>query len=95
MLYHGIATHVGGGRLVQAGVALLDADEPTRVIARGTENVLEPRETYEMVGRAPNVVFPSGWVVDGDGVRVYYGAADTCVGLAHATIPELLEACRA
>ena len=73
------------------------------MIARTRQNVLEPRETWELVGQVPNVVFPSGWVVDGvtsgevaapdARVRIYYGAADTCVGLAETTIADLLRAC--
>jgi beta-1,4-mannooligosaccharide/beta-1,4-mannosyl-N-acetylglucosamine phosphorylase len=101
-IYHGIATHLGGA-IYQAGVCLLDLEEPSRVVARGRNNILEPRELYEMVGQVPNVVFPSGLIVDevDDGgfarpngrVLLYYGAADTCVGLAQTTIEHLLDAC--
>jgi len=103
LVYHGIATHLVGSWIYQAGVALLDLHDPTRVIARGRDNVLEPRETWEMTGQVPNVVFPSGLTVavDEDGfagpdseLRLYYGAADTCVGLATATVGRLLDACR-
>ncbi|MCZ6837454.1 MAG: glycoside hydrolase family 130 protein [Planctomycetota bacterium] len=103
-IYHGVATHFASSNIYQAGVVLLDLDDPTNVIARGTDNILEPREMYEMVGQVPNVVFPSGLIVeefDDDGyakpdslVRVYYGAADTCIGLATTTIRELIEAAR-
>jgi predicted GH43/DUF377 family glycosyl hydrolase len=58
---------------------------------------------YEMVGQVPNVVFPSGLIVaesDDEGfareaseVLVYYGAADTVVGLATSTVADLLAAC--
>ncbi|MGA2362200.1 MAG: hypothetical protein ABSG73_07030 [Candidatus Aminicenantales bacterium] len=64
--------------------------------------MLEPREPYELAGQVPNVVFPSGMIVeelDPEGyalpsspVKVYYGAADTAVGLAVTTVGELLEA---
>lgn len=101
-LYHGVATHFASVNVYQAGVAILDADDPSRVIARGTDNVLEPRERYELTGQVPNVVFPSGWTVSGldpDGVappearlQVYYGAADTCVGLAETTVEDLVAA---
>ncbi len=103
LVYHGIATHLVGSWIYQAGVVLLDLDDPTRVIARGRDNVLEPRETWEMTGQVPNVVFPSGLTVDtaadgfaeaGSELRLYYGAADTCVGLATTTVGRLLEACR-
>lgn len=104
LVYHGVATHFGAAGVYQAGVALLDVDHPTRVVARGTQNVLEPRTAWETVGQVPNVVFPTGLIVEGaaadavaaPGARVhlYYGAADTCVGLAVATVGDLLAACR-
>ena len=103
LIYHGIATHLVSSWIYQAGVVLLDLDDPTRVIARGRDNVLEPRELWEMTGQVPNVVFPSGLVcaIDDDGfappqaeAHLYYGAADTCVGLATTTVGRLLEACR-
>lgn len=103
LVYHGVATHFASSNFYQAGVALLDLESPQRVLARSRENVLEPRELYEVAGQVPNVVFPSGMIVDGiesggiaedyNDVRVYYGAADTCVGLATATVCELLDAC--
>ena len=101
LVYHGIATH-GSAGIYQTGVALLDADDPSRVLARSRNNILEPREPYETTGQVPNVVFPCGMIVEGrddDGfappdalVRIYYGAADTCVGLATATVAGLIEA---
>jgi len=101
-VYHGVATHFGSANIYQAGVALLDLADPTKVIGRSRGNVLEPREPYEMCGQVPNVVFPSGMVVDeidaegyalpSSPVKVYYGAADTAVGLAVSTVGELLDA---
>ena len=103
LVYHGVATHFAGVNVYQAGAALLDLQDPTRVLARTRQNILEPREMYELAGQVPNVVFPSGWVMDeldDEGfaartspVHVYYGAADTCVGLAHTTIGEIIDAC--
>lgn len=103
-IYHGIATHFGSTNIYQAGVVLLDLGDPCAVISRCRNNMLEPRELYELTGQVPNVVFPSGMIVeeyDDEGyaksdsaVLVYYGAADTCVGLATTTIGELLKACR-
>ncbi len=102
-LYHGVATHFAASNIYQAGVCLLDRDDPTRLIRRGAMNILEPRELYELTGQVPNVVFPSGIIVEGIDadvpapddapVRIYYGAADTCVARAHTTIRELLDAC--
>lgn len=105
LLYHGVATHFASVGIYQAGALLLDLEDPRRVIARTRYNLLEPREGWELSGQVPNVVFPSGWIVDGvdaDGVAgsgcrvlVYYGAADTVVGLATTTIGELLDDCKA
>jgi beta-1,4-mannooligosaccharide/beta-1,4-mannosyl-N-acetylglucosamine phosphorylase len=101
-IYHGVATHFASANIYQAGVMLLDLENPAKVIARGKYNILEPRELYELTGQVSNVVFPSGAIVldvDTDGfaeldsdVYVYYGAADTCVGLAVCTINELIDA---
>ena len=103
-LYHGVATHFQSSNIYQAGAVLLDLEDPTRVLARTRDNILEPRESWEMTGQVPNVVFPSGATVDrtdSEGfapddalLRVYYGAADTVVGLAESTIGAILTCCR-
>jgi beta-1,4-mannooligosaccharide/beta-1,4-mannosyl-N-acetylglucosamine phosphorylase len=101
-VYHGVATHFGSANIYQAGVSLLDLADPSRLLGRSRGNILEPREIYELAGQVPNVVFPSGMVVEGldaegfapetSPVKIYYGAADTAVGLAITTVGELLEA---
>ena len=101
-IYHGVATHFGSANIYQAGVMLLDLKDPSKVLGRCRENILEPREMCELVGQVPNVVFPTGWIIeeyDMDGfalpdseVKIYYGAADTVVGLATTTVQELLNA---
>ncbi len=103
LIYHGVATHFSRSNIYQAGVALLDLEDPCKLIGRTRYNILEPREMYELIGQVPNVVFPSGmvvWDTDDDGyalpdsrVSIYYGAADTVVGLAETTIGELVNAC--
>lgn len=100
-IYHGIAMHYQP--IYQAGVMLLDLDNPAKVIARGRYNILEPREIYETTGQVPNVIFPTGMIVDNfdcNGfakadakVKLYYGAADTSIGLATTTIQQLLDSC--
>jgi beta-1,4-mannooligosaccharide/beta-1,4-mannosyl-N-acetylglucosamine phosphorylase len=100
-IYHGVAGHFGSSNIYQAGVMLLDLNDPSKVISRSWCNILEPRELYELTGQVPNVVFPSGMIVmeyDKEGfalpeseVYVYYGAADSCVGLAVTKIEELIE----
>ena len=103
-IYHGVATHFASVNIYQAGISLHDLHWPWEVLARGAQNILEPRETWELAGQVPNVVFPSaaipermepdGTILPDTRIFIYYGAADTCVGLATATAGELLAACR-
>jgi predicted GH43/DUF377 family glycosyl hydrolase len=92
VVYHGVRQTVAGA-LYRAGLALLDLEEPARVLHRSDEWVLSPSEPYELMGDVPNVVFPCGLVHDADTdvLRLYYGAADTCVGLATASLPAVLD----
>jgi len=89
ILYHGVRKTVGGA-IYRLGLALLDLEDPRRVIARGCQWVFAPRESYEVSGDVDKVVFPCGWTADGDLVRLYYGGADACVALATASLSELL-----
>jgi beta-1,4-mannooligosaccharide/beta-1,4-mannosyl-N-acetylglucosamine phosphorylase len=101
-IYHGVASHFGSSNIYQTGVVLLDLKDPSKVIGRSRCNILEPREIYELTGQVPNVVFPTGMIVesyDEEGfvrpqsqVKIYYGAADTVVGLVTATAQDLLAA---
>jgi predicted GH43/DUF377 family glycosyl hydrolase len=92
LLYHGVR-QTAAGALYRLGLALLDPEEPTRVVLRGDEWVFGPEAEYERVGDVADVVFPCGAVVapDGDALRLYYGGADTVMCLATASIRELLE----
>jgi beta-1,4-mannooligosaccharide/beta-1,4-mannosyl-N-acetylglucosamine phosphorylase len=91
LLYHGVKMY-GGNRVYRVGAALLDADRPYHVLARTPGNLFKPTETYETSGIMPNVVFPTGWVRRGEELWIYYGAADTCIGLTIANIEEILAA---
>ena len=93
----------GASTSTQAGFVVLNLDAPSRVEAPSRNNILERRELCKLVGQVPNVVFPSGMIVeryDAAGfaepdsrVLVYYGAADTCIGLATTTVREFLSCC--
>lgn len=90
ILYHGVR-NTAGGCIYRLGLALLDLQDPTRLIARGDEWIFSPETPYEIVGDVDKVVFPCGWVAQGDDIRLYYGCADKCIALATARISELLE----
>ncbi len=89
--YHGVRV-TASGSIYRLGLALLDRDDPSKVLARGNEWVFGPHESYERGGDVPDVVFPCGWVLreDGDTLHMYYGAADSVVCLAEASLATLL-----
>lgn len=88
-LYHGVD---GAGRYAMGGL-LLDKDDPKVVLARSASPILAPREPYELSGLYDNTVFSCGHVaLDGDGerIRMYYGAADSCMAAADFSVREIV-----
>ena len=90
MFYHGVITTCNGYRY-SMGAVLLDKDEPWKVLRRSKDYLLAPAAIYELTGDVPDVVFPCAALTEGDKVCVYYGAADTCVGIAFGKISEILD----
>ncbi len=92
LIFHGVLTSCNG-YVYSMGAALLDLDQPWKVIHRCAPYLLSPQMAYECVGDVPNVVFPCAALVDGDTQRmaIYYGAADTVVALAYTHVGELVE----
>ncbi len=86
MFYHGISKNSH----YRVGVALLDKTDPTIVLARSVPPIFEPETEYEWKGLVPGVVFPCGAVLRGDTVFLYYGAADSVIGVATGSITEIL-----
>lgn len=70
---------------------LLDAKNPMKVIAHTEEPLLMPSEEYERYGKVPNIVFPSGALIKGGKLYVYYGAADTVCALATSKLDGFLK----
>ena len=91
MIYHGVR-HTAGGSLYRLGLALLELEKPEHCLRRGDAWVFGPEEAYETRGDVGNVVFPCGYTVgtDGDTLHLYYGAADSTIALATASIRDLL-----
>ncbi|HSB86900.1 MAG TPA: hypothetical protein VLD86_11345 [Ilumatobacteraceae bacterium] len=92
LIYHGVR-NTSNGAIYRVGLALLDLDRPNRVLHRSPDWVLAPVASYERIGDVPNVVFPCGAIHDEatDEIRVYYGAADTSIGLATGKLSDILE----
>jgi len=90
--YHGVKM-TGAGCLYRQGLALFDLAHPTPCRMRSDEWVLGPREDWERLGDVGDVVFICGTTLgdDGDTLNVYYGAADTSIGLAQCRVSELLD----
>ena len=90
ILYHGVRTTVSGS-IYRLGLALLELDDPTKVIRRSEEWIFGPKARYERDGDVDDVVFPCGWIRKGETVFMYYGAADSCIAVATANLNDLLE----
>jgi predicted GH43/DUF377 family glycosyl hydrolase len=93
-IFHGVRTQCAQHYVYQLGVCLLDLNDPSKLIGLAPEAILEPEETYELVGQTPSVVFTSGAIVESDGeVKVYYGGADTVQCVATGRLDALVAAC--
>ena len=92
MIYHGVI-NTCNGFVYRMGAALLDLNEPWKVLARSKNYILAPWEQYECMGDVPNVVFPCAALHDKESgkIAIYYGCADTVTGLAFTTVDRLLE----
>lgn len=92
LFYHGVLTSCNG-YTYSMGAAILDKDEPWKVLHRADSFLLAPHELYETVGDVPNVVFPCAALTDAETGRIaiYYGAADTTVALAFTTVDETVD----
>jgi beta-1,2-mannobiose phosphorylase / 1,2-beta-oligomannan phosphorylase len=92
LLYHGVKETVAAP-IYRVGLALLDLEDPTRVLRRCADWVLSPREPYERQGDVPNALFPCGLIHDRDRgeLRLYYGASDTSICLATASYEAVIE----
>ncbi len=91
IIYHGVLRSCNGYVYAMGG-ALSDLDEPWKVLARSQPYFLTPEKPYECMGDVPNVVFPCAALhsIEDDKIAIYYGAADTCVGLAFGRISEMI-----
>ena len=91
MFYHGV-TGTCNGLVYSIGGAILDIDNPSKVLYRCENFLLTPEEWYEERGFVGNVVFPCAALTDAESgkIAIYYGAADSYVGLAFTTVDEIV-----
>lgn len=91
LIYHGVIDTCNGF-VYSMGAAILDLQEPWRVLYRTNQHVLTPEADYETIGHVPNVVFPCAALSDSeqDRLAIYYGAADTSSCVAYAHLSELV-----
>ena len=92
IFYHG-ARVTSAGAIYRLGLALLDLEEPWKVLRRGDEWVLGPRESYERIGDVNDVIFPTGAIVhkETNQLNLYYGAADSAVAVATANLSDCID----
>lgn len=78
-----------------AGIALLDLNDPSKVIGMSKEPLIAPELPWESdEGFRTDVIFPGGMILEDDGeVKIYYGAADTVECLATANVEDLVKLC--
>ena len=89
LIYHGVSKSHNTYRV---GAVLLDLNDPAIVLARTTDPIFEPEELYEKVGVVNNVVFPCGLALQDGLLYIYYGGADTVVGVATMELDIILKA---
>ncbi len=88
-IYHGVED-TPRGNVYYAAAALLDLQDPTKVIARLPDPLFSPEEHWEKTGIVSNVVFPTGASLTGDSLIIYYGAADSLIAAKELSMAELL-----
>jgi len=94
LIYYG-EKDTSAGPLIRIGAAILDKDDPSRVIGRSNIPILAPREKYERIGDVANIVFSCGSLLDDTGqIKLYYGASDSCICLGVTNLDEIVNICR-
>ncbi|MGD9153503.1 MAG: pesticidal protein Cry7Aa [Gammaproteobacteria bacterium] len=91
MIYHSVEKKEKG-LTYHACAALLDLNNPQKILSRLDYPLFSPREGWETLGVVNNVVFPSGTAIYGDRLFIYYGAADNMIAAKSVSIAELLAA---
>ncbi len=94
LLFSYIKNYLSHQKTFGVEALLLDLNDPTKVVGQTKKPILTPEADYELNGKVPNIVFPSGALAHQDKLHLYYGAADTSCCLATGDIKELLKELR-
>jgi predicted GH43/DUF377 family glycosyl hydrolase len=91
LIYSYIQNYFSDKKIFGIEAVLLDLKNPSKVIGRTTQPLLIPEKEYELKGDVPNVIFPSGALLEQEKISIYYGAADTTGCIATGNINDLLQ----
>ncbi len=91
LIYSHIQNYFSEQRIFGIEAALLDLNDPTKLVSRTVYPFMVPEESYEKYGRLPQIIFPSGAMCEGDQLTVYYGATDTSCCRATLSLSALLD----
>ncbi|TSC76760.1 MAG: putative glycosidase ph1107 protein [Parcubacteria group bacterium Gr01-1014_33] len=89
LMYSYIKNYFSGQKVFGIEVALLDTHDPSKIIGKTNAPLIVAEEYYERIGLAPDIVFPSGALLKGKEIMLYYGAADTTCAMAYITLSDL------
>lgn len=98
LLYSHIQNYFSSGenldRIFGVEGVLLDINNPLKIVGHTRGPLLVPKEPYELMGHVPDIVFPSGAILEKENLSIYYGAADTTICMAHVNIIDLVSSMR-
>jgi len=93
VIYYGVK-ETSAGPLFRLGAAVLDFDNPAKVVGRTNVPIISPRENYERIGDVPNLVYSCGAIIEPDNqLKLYYGAANSCICLGTTGLKQLIKEC--
>ncbi len=91
IIYSNVQKYMSGNKIFGVEAVLLDLNDPKKVIGKTRGALLVPEEQYEIYGTVPRTIFPSGAMIIGNRLQIYYGATDTTVATASVDLGRLLE----
>ena len=92
LIYYGVKI-VSSGPLFRLGAAILDRDDPSKILGRSAVPILSPLEYYERVVDQGNMIFSCGAIVDKEELKLYYGGGDIGINLGTAPLQEITDEC--